>query len=87
MGMSKRLQVLLEEDELRDIQQAAQQERLTVAEWVRQALREVRRQRPQASLERKLAAIRKASGYAAPTADIDQMLAEIEQGYQREMPE
>jgi hypothetical protein len=85
--MSKRLQVLLEEDELRDIQRAARQERLTVAEWVRQALREVRRQRPQATLERKLAAIRKAAGHAAPTADIDQMLAEIEQAYQRETQE
>src|ERR1700692_916376 len=81
--MSKRLQVLVEEDELQEIQRAARRERLTVAEWVRQALREVRRQRPQASLERKLAAIRKAAEYAAPTADIDQMLAEIGRGYQR----
>jgi hypothetical protein len=80
--MSKRLQVLVEEDELVEIQRAARRERLTVAEWVRQSLREVRRQRPQASLERKLAAIRKAAEYAAPTADIDQMLAEIERGYQ-----
>jgi len=85
--MSKRLQVLVEEDELQEIQRAARRERLTVAEWVRQALREVRRQRPQASLERKLAAIRKASEYAAPTADIDQMLAEIERGYQGGMRE
>ena len=85
--MSKRLQVLLEEDELREIQRAARRERLTVAEWVRQALREVRRLRPQASLERKLAAIHKASEYAAPTADIDQMLAEIERGYQGGMRE
>ncbi|MBV8202900.1 MAG: antitoxin [Acidobacteria bacterium] len=85
--MSKRLQVLLEEDELREIQRAARRERLTVAEWVRQALREVRRQRPQASLERKLAAIRKAAQHSAPTADIDQMLAEIERGYQGGMQE
>ena len=85
--MSKRLQVLVEEDELQEIQRAARRERLTVAEWVRQALREVRRQRPQASLERKLAAIRKASEYAAPTADIDQMLAEIDRGYQGRMRE
>jgi hypothetical protein len=81
--MSKRLQVLLEDGELEEIQRAAQRERLTVAEWVRQALREVRRLRPQASLERKLAAIHKATACGAPTADIDQMLAEIELGYQR----
>jgi hypothetical protein len=85
--MSKRLQVLLEEEELREIQRAAQRERLTVAEWVRQALREVRRLRPQASLERKLAAIHKAMECGAPTADIDQMLAEIERGYQRGIQE
>jgi hypothetical protein len=85
--MSKRLQVMLQEDELREIQRAARRERLTVAEWVRQALREVRRQRPQSSLERKRAAIRKACEYSAPTADIDQMLAEIERGYQRGMQE
>ena len=54
---------------------------LTVAEWVRQALREVRLKRPQSSMERKLAVIRKASEHAAPTADIDEMLAEIERGY------
>jgi hypothetical protein len=81
--MSKRLQVLLQEDELREIQRAARRERLTVAEWVRQTLREARRRRPEPSIERKLAAIRKAASYAAPTADIDQMLAEIESGYQR----
>lgn len=85
--MSKRLQVLLEEDELREIQRAARRERLTVAEWVRQALREVRRQRPQSTLERKRAVIRKALEHAAPTADIDQMLAEIERGYQAGMRE
>jgi hypothetical protein len=84
--MSKRLQVLVEEDELRDIQRAARRERLTVAEWVRQALREVRRLRSQTSLERKRAAIRTAYEHEAPTADIDQMLAEIERGYQRGMP-
>jgi len=54
---------------------------LTVAEWLRQALRQARRQRALSQLERKLAAIRKASTAAAPTADLDQMLAEIERGY------
>lgn len=79
--MRKRLQVLFAEEELREIELAARRERLTVAEWVRQALREVLLKRPQSRMERKHAAIRKASGYAAPTADIDQMLAEIERGY------
>lgn len=84
--MRKRLQVLIEETELQEIQRAARRDRLTVAEWVRRALREVRQLQAQASLERKLAAIQKASEYAAPTADTDQMLAEIERGYQGGMP-
>lgn len=85
--MSKRLQVLFEEDELREIQETARQERLTVAEWVRQALREVRRQRPRSNLESKRAAIRRAVGHSAPTAEIDKMLAEIEEGYLGRMRE
>lgn len=78
----KRLQVSIEEHELHEIQRAAQRDRLTVAEWVRRALHEVRQLRAQASLERKLAAIHRASEHGAPTADIDEMLAEIERGYQ-----
>ena len=37
--MSKRLQVLLTEDELTGVQEAARRQRLTTAEWVRQSLR------------------------------------------------
>ena len=38
-AMSKRLQVILDDAELREIQRIARRQRLTVAEWVRQALR------------------------------------------------
>src|SRR5579862_4300993 len=48
---SKRLQVSIEEQELQEIQRAARRDRLTVAEWVRQALREVRQLRAQATIE------------------------------------
>ena len=78
--MTKRLQVLMDDDELRSIQRLAKKERLTTAEWVRQRLREARlRARPDA--ERKLAVIRTASRFRAPAPDIDQMNAEIERGY------
>src|ERR1035437_8718088 len=43
MPMSKRLQVLLDEPEIREIQRAARAKRMTVAEWARGALREARR--------------------------------------------
>jgi hypothetical protein len=79
--MSIRLQVVLDEPELREIRQAARRERLTVSEWVRRCLREARRRRPGRDAGRKLQAIRSASRHAFPTADIDQMLSEIESGY------
>lgn len=79
--MSKRLQVLLDESEWREIQRAARARRVTVAEWVRQALRLARRQEPTGDLDRKLAAVRGASRHAFPSGDVEQMLDEIEQGY------
>jgi hypothetical protein len=79
--MSKRLQVLVEEAELKEIQRAARAERLTVAEWVRQALRSARREVPSRDPERKLAAIRAAARYSFPAPEIEKMLQEIESGY------
>jgi hypothetical protein len=80
--MSKRLQVLLPDREMLDIQRLAKREHLTVGEWVRRALREARMSRPVIDPETKLKAIRRAATYSFPTADIDQMLNEIERGYQ-----
>jgi len=81
MVMSKRLQVLLEEAELAEIRRAARLSRMTVAEWVRQALRRARREEPVTDSKRKIAVVREAARGAYPTADIDQMLSEIERGY------
>lgn len=82
--MSRRLQVLLDEDELNEIKQAARERHQTVAEWVRVALREARRSQPLRPAERKLAVVRAASRHEFPTADIEGMLAEIERGYSSE---
>jgi hypothetical protein len=79
--MSTRLQVILEDEEIAEIRRVARRHRMTVAEWVRQALRRARRDEPATDPRRKLAAIRAASRHAFPTADIDQMLAEVERGY------
>jgi hypothetical protein len=79
--MSKRLQVLLEEAELREIQRIARSHRMTVAEWVRQALRAACRREPLGDAGKKLEVVRVASGHAFPTGDVDQILAEIERGY------
>ena len=79
--MSKRLQVLLDEAEFAEIRKAARLSRMTVAEWVRQALRRARREEPMTDSRRKIALVREAARGSYPTADIDQMLSEIERGY------
>lgn len=79
--MSKRLQVLLPDQEMSDIKRLAKRERMTVGEWVRRTLREARNQEPVNDVETKLKAIRRAVEYAFPTADIAQMNEEIERGY------
>ena len=56
--MSKRLQVLLEERELKEIQRIAREQRVTVAERVRQSLRNARLQEPLGDAGRKLEAVR-----------------------------
>ena len=80
--MSKRLQVLLPDQEMSDIKRLAKRERVTVGEWVRRALREARAGRPTIEPENKLNAVRRAAEYSFPTADIKQMLIEIERGYE-----
>jgi len=79
--MSKRLQVLLDESELDDLREAASRQGVPVSEWVRRAIREARRREPSRDVEAKLRAVREAVKHEFPTADIDQMNAEIEQGY------
>ena len=54
---------------------------MTVSEWVRRALRSARRESSSKEPGRKLAALRAAARHSFPTADIDQMLEEIERGY------
>ena len=77
--MAKRLQVLLDEEEYVEIQAVARRQRMTVAEWVRQALRKSRGDHP-GTMEAKLRAIADASRHDFPTADIEVMLREIEAG-------
>lgn len=79
--MSKRLQVVLDGAEYQRIQRLARRQGTTVSEWVRVALRGAARAQPLGAPERKLAAVRAAAEHRFPTADIDQMLDEIERGY------
>ncbi len=79
--MAKRLQVMLQEPDYREIQRAARARRMSIAEWVRQALEFARRGEPLSPVSKKLEAIQRAVQHEYPTGDIDSMLAEIEVGY------
>ena len=79
--MSKRLQVLLDDEELAGIQEAARRQRMTTAEWVRQAMRAAKRAEPRGNAQKKLEAIRAAAKHSYPAPDVEQMLREIEHGY------
>ncbi|CAN5306670.1 antitoxin [soil metagenome] len=65
-------------DELR---QVAARHGVTVSEGVRQSLRAAQRRESDGDPAGKLARIRVAAGHSFPTADVSEMLAQIEAGY------
>ena len=79
--MSKRLQVLLPNEEMEAIQRMAKIENLNVGEYVRRTLRDAESLRASKGATAKLVSIREAVNYAFPAADIEDMNREIEQGY------
>jgi hypothetical protein len=79
--MAKRLQVILQDPEYREIQRVARARRMSIAEWVRQALDLARRQEPLGSIGKKLEIVRTAAQHQYPAGDIQTMLSEIEAGY------
>jgi hypothetical protein len=79
--MSKRLQIILDDAEYREIQKLARSCHLSIAEWARQALDLACRQQASVEVSRKLDVVRAAVRHAFPTDAIDAMQAEIESGY------
>ncbi len=79
--MAKRLQVILQDGEYRDVQRAALARNITVAAWVREALGAARRREPLGDAARKFEVVRDAARHAFPTSDIDEMNADIALGY------
>ena len=79
--MAKRLQVILQDRDYKEIQRMARSRNLSIAEWVRQALEAARRRQPVGDAGKKLDVIRAAARHDFPTGDIEQMLSEIERGY------
>jgi hypothetical protein len=85
--MAKRLQVILQDPDYREIQRMARARRMTIAAWVRQALDLARRREPLADLGKKLAVVRAAVRHDFPSGDIGDILAQIESGYAGGKPE
>jgi hypothetical protein len=79
--MSKRLQVILSDEDMRDVQRMARLQKTTVADWVRRALHAARNRQPMKEAEKKIHVIRAAARASFPAAGIREMLAEIESGY------
>ena len=78
--MSTRLQVIVSEEEMTSLRQAARRTGLTVSAWARQALRRVRDEQAGPTAESRLRALERALACNHPTGDIDEMLADIERG-------
>jgi hypothetical protein len=63
------------------MQRLAKSRQMTVSTFVRDAIRAAQRLVPGSRPEHKIAAVREAARQSYPTADPEQMLAEIERGY------
>jgi hypothetical protein len=79
--MAKRMQVILQDQEYREIQIVSRSRRMSIAGWVREALELARRREPLGNIGKKLDVIRAATRNDYPVSDIGGMLAEIERGY------
>ena len=81
-SMSKRLQVVIDEQEYRLLERQAREAHLSLGEWVRQQLRKSQIEVSRRTAAQKLAAIARAGKHSFPSGSIEKMLAEIERGYQ-----
>jgi hypothetical protein len=80
--MTRRLQVLFDDEELAEIQRLARRRRQTTADLVRDALRAaLRTANSYPDPEPKLRAVREALTYAYPIGPVEDVNAEIERGY------
>jgi hypothetical protein len=81
--MSKRLQVVVGDDDLERYSRTAEAAGLSLSEWARQALRVAEREMSGGDVEARLAVIRRAVSHETDgrEVDIETMLAQTEAGY------
>jgi len=78
--MSKRLQVLMPDDDYRALLRAARRRKVPVSTLVRESIHQALRRGQPRSPEEKVDAILRYSGFAGPTGDIEEVLAAIDRG-------
>ena len=78
--MAKRLQLLLQDSEHREVQRIARSRGTSMTEWVRQALALACRHESLGDVDKKIQVIRAATQHDFPAEDLQSMLAEIERG-------
>jgi hypothetical protein len=78
--MSKRLQVVLPDEDYRALVSAARRRGQTVSRLVRDSMRRILAEEAEPDPDRRIAAILRFARFAGPTGDIAQMLEEVEQG-------
>jgi hypothetical protein len=78
--VTKRLQVILNDSEYREVRGAARARHMSTSEWVRQALKLARFRESVGNAGKKIEVIRAAVKHEYPVADVDDMLKEIGKG-------
>jgi len=78
--MSTRLQVRIGEEEAEEFRGLAAREGLTLSEWVRRVLRQVRKKKSGPPPAQRLRALERALRCGHPTGSIEEMLGQIAAG-------
>jgi hypothetical protein len=78
--MSKRLQIVMPDDEFQALADAAQRQGMPVSKLVRDSVRRTLTERADDQPEKRIAAVLRFARFNGPVADIDQILDEIERG-------
>jgi hypothetical protein len=78
--MSKRLQIIMPDDEYRAVARAARKRGKPIAQIVRESLRRTLGDDDERDPEQRIAAVLRFARFSGPTGDIDELLSEIERG-------
>jgi hypothetical protein len=78
--MSKRLQILMPDDEYRAVARAARRRGTPISQLVRDSLRRTLSETDEQDPEQRIAAVLRYARFNGPTGDIEDILADIERG-------